>query len=246
MCKVCSNGFEPVRKSNPNLTCSYRCAGILRSRLKHPNLKEDYFREIDTKVKAYWLGFILADGNLTRTDKNDPRRKSGGTTLRFSLAISKKNAQHLVNLMLELGVNPKEMKSRVSKKYGSPMVEFSICNRVFCEFLNQAGCIPAKSNVLRLPKLGTQPLDKALLLGYFDGDGTLSGKKRSSPVLVSGSPNLLKDIKERFGLKTKIGRANHSWRLCLSIGLLRDMTANLNFGLTRKRIPLETPLGGAS
>lgn len=245
-CNVCTNSFEPVRKSNPNLTCSYRCAGILRSRSKHPSLKENYFQEVDTKIKAYWLGFILADGNIAKTDKNDRRRKNGGTTLRFSLYISKKDTTHLKILMQELGVNEREMKSRLSKKYKSPLVGFSICNRVFCEWLTKAGCIPAKSRVLRLPKLSNSFLDLALLLGYFDGDGTLSGPKRTSPQLISGSRKLLNDVRSQFKLSTKIGRANHSWRLCLSVGLFMTMIDNLDFGLTRKRIPLGIPLKVAS
>lgn len=245
-CNVCASSFEPVRKSNPNLTCSYRCAGILRSRAKHPGLKENYFQRIDTKIKAYWLGFILADGNLAKSDKSDRRRESGGTTLRFSLFISRKDTSHLKNLMQELGVDEREMKNRLSKRYKSPLVGFSIYNRVFCEWLIQAGCIPAKSKVLRLPKLESLSLDKALLLGYFDGDGTLSGPRRTSPIIVSGSRRFLSDVKSRFELETKIGRANHSWRLCLSVGLFMTLVSNLDFGLARKRTSLGTHLAIAS
>ena len=28
-------------------------------------LNEDFFSEIDNEIKAYWLGFIYADGNIS-------------------------------------------------------------------------------------------------------------------------------------------------------------------------------------
>jgi len=36
----------------------------LRNRGKQPNFNENYFEIIDNSHKAYWLGFIYADGNL--------------------------------------------------------------------------------------------------------------------------------------------------------------------------------------
>ena len=33
---------------------------------------EDYFSEIDTKDKAYWLGFIYADGFITKKTNGSP------------------------------------------------------------------------------------------------------------------------------------------------------------------------------
>ena len=37
--------------------------GILRPKLTH-TFNKDYFEEIDTEEKAYWLGFIYADGSI--------------------------------------------------------------------------------------------------------------------------------------------------------------------------------------
>ena len=39
----------------------------------HPDLKEDYFEKIDTKEKAYWLGYLFADGYI-QILKNNSRR----------------------------------------------------------------------------------------------------------------------------------------------------------------------------
>jgi len=35
----------------------------------HPSLKAAYFHAVNTKEKAYWLGFLYADGFITRTQR---------------------------------------------------------------------------------------------------------------------------------------------------------------------------------
>ena len=40
--------------------------------LKH-NLNKEYFKNIDTEEKAYWLGFIAADGCVYKMSKNAHR-----------------------------------------------------------------------------------------------------------------------------------------------------------------------------
>ena len=37
--------------------------------MKH-NLNKEYFKNIDTEEKAYWLGFIYADGYIIKSEKN--------------------------------------------------------------------------------------------------------------------------------------------------------------------------------
>ena len=36
----------------------------------HPNLKIKYFEEINTKKKAYWLGWLYAEAWLSKHDNN--------------------------------------------------------------------------------------------------------------------------------------------------------------------------------
>lgn len=38
-----------------------------RLNMSRLSLKIDYFKEIDSNDKAYWLGFICADGNINKT-----------------------------------------------------------------------------------------------------------------------------------------------------------------------------------
>ena len=39
----------------------------------HPNLNENYFSQINTLEKAYWLGFLFAEGGITKPGKNQKR-----------------------------------------------------------------------------------------------------------------------------------------------------------------------------
>ncbi|MBC8427393.1 MAG: hypothetical protein H8D97_00730 [Proteobacteria bacterium] len=47
---------------------------------------EEYFNNIDTKEKAYWLGFIYADGSVSQENSKDKRLEIG---------LSSKDEKHL-------------------------------------------------------------------------------------------------------------------------------------------------------
>ena len=55
------------------------------------SLNEDYFKKIDTETKAYWLGFLYADGQISADSRYSLR-----------LALSKKDYNHIVKLKNEL------------------------------------------------------------------------------------------------------------------------------------------------
>jgi hypothetical protein len=166
--------------------------------------------------------------------------------LKFSLYISVKDEEHLDSFITTIGANLDEKKRRVLGKYKSPVVGISICNRIFCENLVLAGCFPAKTKRLRFPKLLEVNLQLAMLLGYFDGDGTLCGPQHTSPVVTCGSYEFLEDVIEVFKIQSKLRDLKSYWRLCLGVDLLRRMTSNYHGGLLRKRMPQETPLISAS
>ena len=217
-CENCRREFKPHR--NSNRYCSYRCSGLARSRAFDPQLKEEYFKDIDTPEKAYWLGFILADGNICRSDEY---------SLKFTLCLARRDESHLEEFMRVIGASKKSY--RTSGK--SKQVALIISNKVFCEHLVAAGCIPRKSKVLRFPTIKDRRLQLAILLGMFDGDGSLCGPRRDCPLLSSGSRALMEDIKALFQLDYKIQRD----RITLGKPLLKAMTEAYRGGLLRKRLP---------
>jgi intein/homing endonuclease len=125
------------------------------------------FDVIDTEEKAYWLGFIYADGYI-ETESN-----------RFGIGISIKDYGHLVkfnSFMKYLGNN---IKTKISKqKYKGELKEKEICfwrvsDKHLKESLIKQGCFEKKSLILEFPKIPAK-LVKHFIRGYFDGDGCVS------------------------------------------------------------------------
>lgn len=119
---------------------------------------EHSFDVIDTEEKAYWLGFLYADGNVSNT-KNEV-----GITLQSS------DIKHLYKFKTFLK-SSKIPTLNVSEKYNR--CRFSVSNQHFKESLIKHGCFPQKSLILKKPSLDCVYI-KDFIRGYFDGDGCLT------------------------------------------------------------------------
>ncbi|MHA1701251.1 MAG: hypothetical protein ACTSWK_03185, partial [Promethearchaeota archaeon] len=208
----------------------------------HPKIKLDYFKEIDNKEKAYWLGFIYADGGLSfKTSKNQFIR------LNFGLDIKDKDSREMVYRLADtLGIEKKS----VGPCSRGNMLQFSITNNTLASHLNRHGVIigKRKSKNIKFPELGRRELNLAFLLGYYDGDGTAG-----STVITSGSKKYLEQIKEKYEieyeLKFKKSRSKingrevkgEAWSLALGARLLNEVMRNYTFSMQRKRKIFETP-----
>jgi len=185
----------------------------------HPNLKINYFKTIDSKEKAYWLGFIYADGGIS-LDKN---------SVRFKIEISKKDEILINSFSKAIGFNLK-YKSYQEK---ANTVRIRFVNKIFTNNLIEHGIIFRKSNIIELPKLNNRELYLAFLLGYFDGDGTEGTSK-----ITSGSIIFLKQIKRLFNIKSNIHEKysyGKSYDLYLGGKLFNEILDNYIFSLDRKR-----------
>lgn len=134
---------------------------------------EHIFDCIDTEEKAYWLGFIFADGSIRS------KLHSKKSPYTFELSLKGSDVQHLYkfNEFMEYkGDNVKLSKSKLKEK------EFLRCrwiitNKHLWETLNAYGCIPKKSLVLNFPNkeiFKDESLIRHFIRGYFDGDGSIS------------------------------------------------------------------------
>ena len=187
----------------------------------HPNIKLDYFLHIDNKEKAYWLGFLYADGFITRLRNN----------LRLGLEINKDDEIILDQFCVALGINPKN--KRYYKK--SNTVRIRITNDIIGHSLIKNGFIVGntKSKNIELPALKSRELYLAFLLGYFDGDGT-TGTSR----ITSGSKIFLLQISKKFNIENKIYSYKGNYKLYLGAKLFNEMLDNYQKSFSKKRIRL--------
>ena len=127
---------------------------------------ENIFEVIDTEEKAYWLGFLYADGYVSYRSNV------------ISLALAEEDLTHLKKFrsFLKLDEKPlsKKTKKVKDKKYIS--YEFSICNENIKSDLCKLGCFPRKTFDIKFPldDIVPQSLKRHFVRGYIDGDGCIT------------------------------------------------------------------------
>lgn len=177
------------------------------------SLNENYFNNIDTADKAYWLGFISGDGTVDKS-------------LSFiRIKLSSKDKDHLEKLKRSLSTNTK-IKTKYNKtNFGKKeMSLINICSKVMCEDLVKLGCIPNKSLSLEFPLIEKKyQLDYIRGLidanGYISYDKSTSGTMRPTLGLVGNKSMIhsVRDILEQNGIyNTKVRqdpRRDNCWEL---------------------------------
>lgn len=135
--------------------------------INHQNkcrIDETVFDEIDTEEKAYWLGFLMADGNI------------GNNEHKLEMNLAAKDWEHMKKFQDFLHYTNPEVRIREQYGRGTEQCRFSIRNLHIWSALNNKGCTPKKSLTLVFPDLSifkTQNLVRHFIRGYWDGDGSL-------------------------------------------------------------------------
>jgi len=203
-----------------------------RLKYSHPQLIRDFFKVIDTKDKAYWLGFIYADGSIYRSCEGDDYS-------RFGITIARKDKILLERFAKAIGFNSKyislyerkRIKKGVENTYEMVKLEFK--SKEFTYYLKQLGIMPKKTFKIQLPDLGSRELNLAFLLGFFDGDG-----RQGFTSLRSANKKFLEQIKDRYEIPFDIYYDKHNpGAFTLSLGgtLFNEMMLNYENSLPRKR-----------
>lgn len=156
-------------------------------------INSEYFDNINTQEKAYWLGFIWADGNITKTTP----RASGPNRLR--IAQKWQEREHLESLKTEL--NADYNIKPISHDNGCVVGQLDINCRELCKALQNMG-YDVKNKRIHLPNIPTN-LMQHFIRGYFDGDGALSlytqtvkqWTIRKQELSITGNIHLMTEIK---------------------------------------------------
>lgn len=218
-----------------------------KSNLKyHPGLSSTSYRKyylndasfevIDTEEKAYWLGFLYADGAINSSNNV------------IELSLQESDESHLYKFKDFLAYTGKvsiKIKKTPKKDYISYRVLFS--SEQMKKNLIRLGCTPRKSKTLTFPshELVPEELIRHFIRGYVDGDGCIgktSGGKISLEVLgtevfLSGYIKYIKNLGvQKLNLNSfshsDIKRAMHSSNDARMI--LNDLYKNATVYLERK------------
>lgn len=131
---------------------------------------EDFFEVIDTEHKAYWLGFLYADGYVSSTRPD------------IKIQLQRRDRYILEEFVADLNstypVKDYIQRERIiSDGKMSPSTDISrVCirSKKLHHDLCKNGCIPNKSLVLEFPTVVPDELLRHFIRGYFDGDGCIT------------------------------------------------------------------------
>lgn len=141
-------------------------------RKKNKELIENYFEEINTEEKAYFLGLIYTDGNVRKI------KDSGQIRLQLQL----RDEEIIQKFKNEINSDCNLIYDR---RIGKECVGIEITNNKLFNDLYNLGVIPNKTYLSNsLPKVPQEFLIP-FLRGLFDGDGSLSYKENYNEVHVS-------------------------------------------------------------
>lgn len=175
-----------------------RKLGITRPNGTQAKINHDYFENIDSEHKAYWLGFIYADGSIT---KKVYEKGSYTYRLRMELMFEDKYILEQMALDLESDLKPKEYYNDTSsfEGYNKPKhtayIMFS--SKKMGEDLVKLGVVPNKTLILKsLPSIPDN-LMKHFIRGYFDGDGSVYlTKDNTIKTAFYGTHDFIKSIQD--------------------------------------------------
>lgn len=183
--KMCNMSYSHTHKQI-GLTFGYS-EGFVNTILKKHNLHhqpryrlnkstnsidEKYFYLIDSAEKAYWLGYLSADGCVNKQgSKCTLISKDIETIEKFKNAVS---SQH------KISINERKDK-RTQNIYRWYSIQ--VTNRRFISYLIKYGITSTKSDILKMPSI-QESLYSYFFAGLFDGDGSL-GLRNKNKIRVS-------------------------------------------------------------
>lgn len=158
------------------------------NRQNESDINSNIFSVVDSEEKAYWLGFLYADGYVSSIDNH------------IEIGLSSIDLEHIkkfakfINFQGEIQANDK--RARISFR-----------NKKMHEDLVSLGCLPNKSLIISFPNEEQMSKDLVphFVRGYIDGDGYIGIHKNGFGRwgLTCGSINFLKELTFKTGWREK-------------------------------------------
>lgn len=157
------------------------------------NYKSDFFKEIDSELKAYILGYIVADGCITIEDRKD--RPSKIKRVQFQPTID----DLFTILIIRNAICPLNKITLVKSKSDNrkDTIKLRIANReIVDDLINLYNIFPRKTfnSKFQFPNIKKE-FKRHFIRGFMDGDGSI-GKRHFS--MVCNSKIFAEQIKNEF------------------------------------------------
>lgn len=140
--------------------------------------REDFFDSIDVEEKAYFLGWLMADGNVSIYNNQ--------YSIKVHVALKDRD-------VVDKFLKTIECENKTNVKEGTnPSYYVSLTSKHMCESLIKLGVVPNKSAHEIFPKQIDKDLAPHFIRGVFDGDGITDIKRKRSGFV--GSYDMLTSI----------------------------------------------------
>jgi hypothetical protein len=184
------------------------------------SINENIFEIIDSKEKAYWIGFLYADGNVAKK----------GNRIGFNL--SSKDVVLLEKFCDFIGGDRSRI---VSYSGNTKTVFYYVYSKKMKEDLSKYSIVPDKTHKREFPIFHDMELFLAFFLGAYDGDGS-----EGTSNITSGNKEFLEYCCDKFEIEyNKIRKELNRYGSCfkLNIGCKNFIKVLLNYSnsLERKR-----------
>lgn len=143
---------------------------------------KNFFKEIFTESQSYWLGFIFADGWITKYE--------------LGIELNKNDDNHLKKFNKDISGNlsilyrtrkPTIIDGRQTGFRDTCLLQIN--SKEMVDDLVKHGCVQNKSLIIEKPKYVSEEYLKHFIRGYFDGNGCIRFDKKE---LVSGKKEYLR------------------------------------------------------
>lgn len=154
---------------------------IKRDNIYHNlNLKEDYWENIDSYDKAYFLGMLLTDGNIS------------GNNIKLQLSYID---EYILKIFAE-----KTNNENIIKKDKRGFSSFQVKRRKWVNDLSKYYVIPNKTFTIKLPILNDDMMPH-LIRGLIDGDGWIS---KGRVIGFCGNEEMVTNVRDFLVNKLKV------------------------------------------
>lgn len=161
----------------------------------------DIFETIDSNEKAYWLGFLAADGC-------NYQRESNASII---LNIHQKDRSHLEKFQNFMNSNTPIVDHIQTKGFSNntPMSKIVFNSKKMSADLAEKGVVPNKSLILQPPNIESK-FYLAFILGYYDGDGSLykTNQYNNFAFSLQGTKELLEWINTILDINLPLEKRN--------------------------------------